>query len=78
MPQDEPVIPVLRLSNLCFIAVNDGLQTSIDNIYAGDVIEPPALASSAMEPERRVSWNKYGINIGDISHTTPTGIYGIS
>jgi NAD(P) transhydrogenase len=75
----------LRLSNVGIslnkqglISVNDKLQTSVDNIYAaGDVIGPPALASTAMEQGRRVSCNAYGVEIGDMSKTLPTGIYGI-
>lgn len=68
----------MTLNNQGLISVNDQLQTSIPHIYAaGDVIGPPALASTAMEQGRRVSCNAYGIPVGDMSQTLPTGIYGI-
>lgn len=68
----------ITLNNQGLIAVNHQLQTSVSHIYAaGDVIGPPALASTAMEQGRRVSCNAYNIGIGDMSQTIPTGIYGI-
>ncbi|MGS2718211.1 Si-specific NAD(P)(+) transhydrogenase [Eionea flava] len=68
----------ITLNNQGLLSVNDQLQTSIAHIYAaGDVIGPPALASTAMEQGRRVSCNAYGIPVGDMSQTIPTGIYGI-
>lgn len=68
----------LELSEQGLIPVNEQLQTSVDNVYAaGDVIGPPALASTAMEQGRRVSCNAYKVNTGEMSQTIPTGIYGI-
>jgi NAD(P) transhydrogenase len=68
----------LTLNKQGLIPVNEQLQTDISNIYAaGDVIGPPALASTAMEQGRRVSCNAYDMNTGTMSQTIPTGIYGI-
>lgn len=68
----------LELNAQGLISVNDELQTQVDNIYAaGDVIGPPALASTAMEQGRRVSCNAYGQCTGSMSQMIPTGIYGI-
>lgn len=68
----------LELNEQGLISVNEELQTSIDNVYAaGDVIGPPALASTAMEQGRRVSCNAYSMTTGEMSQTIPTGIYGI-
>ncbi|EGG93245.1 Soluble pyridine nucleotide transhydrogenase [gamma proteobacterium IMCC1989] len=68
----------LSLNESGLISVNENLQTDIDNIYAaGDVIGPPALASTAMEQGRRVSCNAYQVPIGNMSKMIPTGIYGI-
>jgi NAD(P) transhydrogenase len=68
----------LTLNEQGLISVNHKLQTLVENIYAaGDVIGPPALASTAMEQGRRVSCNAYGIHTGEMSQMIPTGIYGI-
>jgi NAD(P) transhydrogenase len=68
----------LDLNGQGLISVNDKLQTSVENVYAaGDVIGPPALASTAMEQGRRVSCNAYGVCKGTMSEMIPTGIYGI-
>jgi NAD(P) transhydrogenase len=68
----------LALNKSGLISVNEKLQTDVDNIYAvGDVIGPPALASTAMEQGRRVSCNAYDVPIGNMSQMIPTGIYGI-
>jgi NAD(P) transhydrogenase len=68
----------LALNKSGLISVNENLQTDVDNIYAaGDVIGPPALASTAMEQGRRVSCNAYDVPIGNMSQMIPTGIYGI-
>ncbi len=68
----------LELNPQGLISVDENLQTQVKNIYAaGDVIGPPALASTAMEQGRRVSCNAYGQTIGSMSQMIPTGIYGI-
>jgi NAD(P) transhydrogenase len=68
----------LSLNDQQLVSVNENLQTAVDNIYAaGDVIGPPALASTAMEQGRRVSCNAFSVNIGKMSQMIPTGIYGI-
>ena len=51
---------------------------SCTSIYAaGDVIGPPALASTSMEQGRRATCNAYDLKIGNMSKLIPTGIYGI-
>jgi len=68
----------LCLNDHNLISVNEQLQTNIKGIYAaGDVIGPPALASTSMEQGRRVSCNAYDVSIGSMSKMIPTGIYGI-
>lgn len=68
----------LSLNERGLISVDDNLQTNIKGIYAaGDVIGPPALASTSMEQGRRVSCNSFGVNTGEMSQMIPTGIYGI-
>lgn len=68
----------LSLNAQGLIPVDDNLQSEIPGIYAaGDVIGPPALASTAMEQGRRVSCNAYDVPVGKMSQMIPTGIYGI-
>ena len=68
----------LQLNERGLISVNDALQTSVSSIYAaGDVIGPPALASTSMEQGRRASCNSLGKAVGNMSDLIPTGIYGI-
>ncbi len=68
----------LELNDRGLISVDKHLQTSVEGIYAaGDVIGPPALASTSMEQGRRVSCNAFGVKVGEMSQTIPTGIYGI-
>lgn len=68
----------LSLNERGLISADEQLQTSVPGIYAaGDVIGPPALASTSMEQGRRASCNAFGIAIGDMSQLIPTGIYGI-
>ncbi len=60
------------------IEVNERLQTNVHHIYAaGDVIGPPALASSSMEQGRRASCNALGIEINGNTPLVPTGVYSI-
>jgi len=60
------------------IPVDEDLKTPAENVYAaGDVIGPPSLASTSMEQGRRVACNALNLEIGNMSHLIPTGIYGI-
>ncbi len=68
----------LSLNEQRLISVDSDLRTSVENVYAaGDVIGPPALASTSMEQGRRVACNAYGVGMGSMSQMIPTGIYGI-
>lgn len=68
----------LSLNKNGLISVDWELQTDVSSVYAaGDVIGPPALASTSMEQGRRVSCNAYDVPIGEMSQMIPTGIYGI-
>jgi len=61
-----------------FIAVNEDCQTSLAHIYAvGDVIGPPALASTAMEQGRRATCHALGIELAQKPEQIPAGIYAI-
>jgi NAD(P) transhydrogenase len=61
------------------IVVDDGFATSAQGVYAaGDVIGPPALASTAMEQGRVVACRAFGIEFkGMVDPTPPTGVYSI-
>jgi NAD(P) transhydrogenase len=60
------------------IAVDEHLRTSTLNIYAaGDVIGPPALASTSMEQGRRAACHAFGLDLGRQGDLAPTGIYTI-
>jgi len=68
----------LSLNERGLISVDDKLQTQVPSIFAaGDVIGPPALASTSMEQGRRASCNALGKAVGDMGSLIPTGIYGI-
>jgi NAD(P) transhydrogenase len=68
----------LNLNENGVISVDWELQTEVPSVYAaGDVIGPPALASTSMEQGRRASCNAHDIEIGEMSQMIPTGIYGI-
>lgn len=68
----------LSLNEQGLISVDERLQTEVEGIFAaGDVIGPPALASTSMEQGRRASCNAYGVSVGSMSQMIPTGIYGI-
>ena len=60
------------------VAVDQHLRTSTPHIYAaGDVIGPPALASTSMEQGRRAACHAFGIDLGRQGDLAPTGIYTI-
>jgi NAD(P) transhydrogenase len=53
-------------------------RTPREHIYAvGDVVGPPALASSAMEQGRRAACHACGMNPGGPAENIPIGIYAI-
>jgi NAD(P) transhydrogenase len=69
----------LSLKSRGLISVDEQIQTEIPSVYAaGDLIGPPASASTAMEQGRRAMANAYDLSFGKMSHLIPTGIYGIS
>jgi NAD(P) transhydrogenase len=61
------------------IVVDEHLQTAAPGIYAaGDVIGPPALASTAMEQGRAAAGRAFGVGFQDtIDPSPPTGVYSI-
>jgi NAD(P) transhydrogenase len=60
------------------IEVDNNLRTSAPNIYAaGDVIGPPALASTSMEQGRRAACHALGLDLGRQGELAPAGIYTI-
>lgn len=68
----------LSLNEKGLISVDENLQTSVNNIFAaGDIIGPPALASTSMEQGRRATCNAFGVPVNEMSQLIPTGIYGI-
>lgn len=68
----------IRLTDRGLVPVNDHCQTEVNHIYAvGDVIGPPALASSSMEQGRRASCHALGIPLASGSDMIPMGIYTI-
>lgn len=60
------------------IQVDENLRTSVPHIYAaGDVIGPPALASTSMEQGRRAACHALGLDLGPQGQLAPVGIYTI-
>lgn len=60
------------------IEVDAHLRTAVPHIYAvGDVIGPPALATSAMEQGRRAVCHAVGLPPGAAGETMPVGVYTI-
>jgi NAD(P) transhydrogenase len=60
------------------LAVDEHCRTAKPHIYAvGDVVGPPALASTAMEQGRRAARHALGLDEGAGADTIPIGIYGI-
>ena len=60
------------------IEVDKNLRTSTPHIYAaGDVIGPPALASTSMEQGRRAACHALGLDLGRQGDLAPAGIYTI-
>lgn len=68
----------LSVNEKGFISVNALFQTSQPHIYAvGDVIGPPALASTSMEQGRLAARNAVGVQNNTFSGVYPIGIYTI-
>ena len=60
------------------IPVNQNYQSAVDYIYAvGDVIGPPALASTSMEQGRLASRHAFGLPAQGSTELLPIGIYTI-
>jgi NAD(P) transhydrogenase len=61
-----------------YLDVDQHCRTSVPSIYAaGDVIGPPALATSAMEQGRRAVQHAFGIGDPHAPETLPSGVYTI-
>jgi NAD(P) transhydrogenase len=68
----------VRLTARGLIQVDANCRTAVPHIYAvGDVIGPPALASTSMDQGRRAVCHALGIDLGQAKNTTPIGIYAI-
>jgi NAD(P) transhydrogenase len=66
----------LRVNEKGTLSVNDYGQTAVPHIYAaGDMLGPPALASSAMEQGRRAICHALGLPVADSVNQIPLGIY---
>ncbi len=60
------------------IAVDEHYRTAVPHIYAvGDIIGPPALASTSMEQGRQAVRHALGKPSGHLSRTIPIGIFTI-
>jgi len=60
------------------VAVDEHCRTKTPHIYAvGDVIGPPALASTSMDQGRRAVCHAFGVDLGTLRDATPVGIYTI-
>ncbi len=68
----------LKAMDRGLLAVNEGFQTNVPNIYAaGDVIGFPSLASTSMEQGRLASCHAFGLPCESTPETFPYGIYTI-
>ncbi len=68
----------LAVNERGLLVVDRNCATTVPHIYAvGDVIGPPALASSSMEQGRRAVCHALGLKLGHGSETIPAGIYSI-
>lgn len=68
----------VRLTGRGLVEVDQDCRTRVPHIYAvGDVIGPPALASTSMDQGRRAVCHAFGIDLGRARDTTPIGIYAI-
>ncbi|HEX2674757.1 MAG TPA: Si-specific NAD(P)(+) transhydrogenase [Polyangiaceae bacterium] len=68
----------IGLTSRGLIAVDEHGRTAAQHIYAaGDVIGPPALASTSMDQGRRAVCHAFGAEVGAAREATPAGIYTI-
>jgi NAD(P) transhydrogenase len=68
----------IQLTPRGLIAVDEHGRTAAPHIYAaGDVIGPPALASTSMDQGRRAVCHAFGTEVGAAREATPAGIYTI-
>jgi NAD(P) transhydrogenase len=68
----------VKVTSRGLVEVDKNLRTSAPNIYAaGDVIGPPALASTSMEQGRRAACHALGLDLGRQGELAPAGIYTI-
>lgn len=68
----------LRPNERGLLLVDAHCRTAVPHIYAaGDVIGPPALASSAMEQGRRAVCHALGLPPGPPAETYPVGVYTV-
>jgi NAD(P) transhydrogenase len=68
----------VKVTSRGLIEVDKNLRTSVPHIYAaGDVIGPPALASTSMEQGRRAVCHALGLDLGRQGDLAPAGIYTI-
>ena len=68
----------IKLTPRGLIAVDEHGRTAAQHIYAaGDVIGPPALASTSMDQGRRAVCHAFGADVGAAREATPAGIYTI-
>jgi NAD(P) transhydrogenase len=68
----------IQLTSRGLIAVDANGRTAAPHIYAaGDVIGPPALASTSMDQGRRAVCHAFGVELGTARDATPAGIYTI-
>lgn len=68
----------LAVNERGFISVDANCQTSVPGVYAvGDVIGPPALATSSMDQGRRAARHALGLDTTSFATTFPSGIYTI-
>jgi NAD(P) transhydrogenase len=69
----------VELADKGYIRVDDEFATSAEGIYAaGDVIGPPALASTSMEQGRRAACHALGLLVNqELGSAPPSGIYTI-
>ncbi|MCP3983630.1 MAG: Si-specific NAD(P)(+) transhydrogenase [bacterium] len=68
----------LEASSRGLLEVDQDLRTRVPHIYAvGDVIGPPALATTAMEQGRRAATHAVGGSIAEGVSALPVGIYTI-
>jgi NAD(P) transhydrogenase len=68
----------VKVTSRGLIEVDANLRTSVPHVYAaGDVIGPPALASTSMEQGRRAACHALGLDLGQQGDLAPAGIYTI-